>query len=91
MSVNLSIADAQKKRLCPVAAIIGTEKTQTPFCHGPSCGAWRWALDGKFREVVSALAAETGEKAPFRDAAAKVSSKPASYGLNGYCGLGGAP
>lgn len=91
MSVCMTMAEAAEKRLCPVAAIIGTTNTLTPFCHGPKCGAWRWAVDAKFREVVAKLAAETGEKPPFKDASAKVAAKPLSYGLNGYCGLGGAP
>lgn len=87
----MSMADAAKKRLCPVAAIIATAETQTPFCHGPQCGAWRWAVDATFREVVAKLGSDTGEKAPFSKASAKVAAKPLSYGLNGYCGLGGAP
>jgi hypothetical protein len=90
LTVCMTMAEAAQKRLCPVAAIIGTKDTQTPFCHGPKCGAWRWALDATFRDVVAKLGAETGEKAPFKEASAKVAAKPVSYGLTGYCGLGGA-
>lgn len=83
------MADAAKMRLCPVAAIIGTPDTQTPFCHGPKCGAWRWTLDSRFREVVAELGTKAGEKSPFKDAAAKVAAKPVTYGMRGHCGLGG--
>lgn len=89
--VSLTMDEAMKDRLCPVAAIIGTATTQTPFCHGPKCGAWRWTLDATFRDAVSQVAAKSGEKAPFKEATAKVAAKPLSYGLKGYCGLGGAP
>lgn len=87
----MSMKDASEKRLCPVAALIGTEKTQTPFCHGQACGAWRWATDAVFRDAVQKEAARTGEKAPFKEASSTVASKPVTYGLRGYCGLGGAP
>lgn len=91
MSVNLTPEEARAKRLCPNSAIMGTENMQTPFCHGHQCGAWRWAADDIFRAAVAKQAAVDGEKAPFKLASSKVAAKPVSFGLRGYCGLGGQP
>lgn len=91
MSVSLTPDEARGKRLCPNAALIGTEKTQTPFCHGPACGAWRWTLDQAYRDAVKKEADRTGEKGNPVKAAQTVAAKPVSFNLRGYCGLGGQP
>lgn len=91
MSVCMTPEEARAKRLCPNAAIMGVEGQQTPFCHGHQCGAWRWAVDDLFRAAVAKQAAIDGEKAPFPKSSAKVAAKPVSFGLRGYCGIGGAP
>lgn len=91
MSVSLTPDEARAKRLCPNAALIGTEKTQTPFCHGPACGAWRWTLDESFRQAVAAEGRRSEEKPPFKEAAVRVAGKPLTYNLRGHCGLGGQP
>lgn len=83
--------EARKSRLCPNAALIGTAKTASPFCHGIICGAWRWANNQAFRDAVKREAERNGEKAPFSKSSATVTAKPVTFNLEGYCGLGGAP
>ena len=89
MSVSLTPKEAGEKRLCPNAALIGTAKSQSVFCHGPACGAWRWALDATFREAVTKEGKRTGEDPPYKKATSDVAKKPVTFGLRGYCGLGG--
>ena len=89
MKVAMTPEDARAKRLCPNSAIMGTADAQTPYCHGPACGAWRWATDDLFRAAVQKQAAIDGEKVPYPKSAAKVAAKPVSFGLRGFCGLGG--
>ncbi len=89
MSASMTPEDARQKRLCPNAAIMGEADKQTPFCHGPQCGAWRWALDAVFRAAVQKQANVLEEKAPFAKSSAAVAAKPVTFGLRGYCGLGG--
>lgn len=92
MSVNMTPEDARSKRLCPTAAIMGSEKSQTIFCHGPNCGAWRWSVsDEIFAAAVAKQAAIIGEESPFTQASLEVAKKPITFGLRGYCGLGGKP
>jgi hypothetical protein len=88
-SVSMTPDDAKAKRLCPNAAIMGPEGSQTPFCHGPQCGAWRWTLDDAFRSAVQKQAKVDDDKPPFAKSAAKVVAKPVTFGLRGHCGLGG--
>lgn len=67
-------------------------------CVGASCMAWRWrqplATDPGWKEAVAKIAEETGEKAPYAKAAARVAANPDEFGqtpTKGYCGLAGKP
>ena len=58
-------------------------------CRGDLCPLWRWTTGEAHAQAVKRIADRTGEKGPFRNAAAEVAKDPVAHGLHGYCGLGG--
>ena len=83
--------------LCPLARCFALPQAEKG-CRGPSCACWRWEKvttdHPAWKAAMSARIKETGEKAPFKDAAAWVVENKVALGLipaRGFCGIGGAP
>lgn len=80
-----TIQDAAKWP-CPLAKTFAEPKRE---CRGEACPLWRWTTGAPHAEAVKKIADATGEKQPFKNAAAEVAKDPAKHGCHGYCGLGG--
>lgn len=72
---------------CPLAK---TFADPVRGCRGDECPLWRWTTGEPHAAAVRRVADSTGEKSPFKKAAAEVAKDPAKHGCRGYCGLGGA-
>ncbi|MGB1214945.1 MAG: hypothetical protein ACPG4X_16375 [Pikeienuella sp.] len=93
--MNFTHDEAQKMQ-CPFARTFADQKP-IKNCRGQACILWRWEKitisHPAWKSAIKAIVDETGEKAPYKDAARKVADDPLAHGLTptrGWCGPGGS-